>query len=183
MRRASGLAVLLALSLILTGCATAKALRAGQDAEFLQDYDRAIVEYMKVIQEDPTNRDARQGLERARLRGSLEHFARGRRLNSAGRLEEAIAELQIAVELNPLSTEATELLETLRTQQRNKIVVSRDGRTELESIIERARELPPPSLDLPDMQLAESLTWSGSARDLYSTIAKLANVSIVFDPL
>ncbi len=35
-------------------------MRAGQQAESLQDYDRAIVEYTKVLRDDPDNRDARQ---------------------------------------------------------------------------------------------------------------------------
>src|SRR5688572_32953349 len=116
----------LVLTLALTGCATANALRDGRQAEFLQEYDRAIVEYTKVLREDPDNRDARQGLERMRVRSALEHFARGRRLAETGRLEDALVELQIASELNPASSEIEELLATVRTQQRTKIAVSRN---------------------------------------------------------
>src|SRR5687767_6986753 len=100
MARGNRLAVLV-LSLALSGCATTHALREGQNAEFLQEYDRAILEYTKALRENPDNKDARQGLDRMRLRSSLEHFARGRRLSQSGRLEEAAAELQIAAELNP----------------------------------------------------------------------------------
>ena len=36
---------------LIAGCATATAMRNGQQAEQLQDYDRAIVEYTKVAAE------------------------------------------------------------------------------------------------------------------------------------
>ena len=56
------------LTCALAGCATAKSMRSGQTAEQLQDYDRAIVEYTKVLREHPENRLARESLDRAKLR-------------------------------------------------------------------------------------------------------------------
>lgn len=170
------------LAAMLSACATAAAMRDGQRAEVLQDYDRAIVEYTKVLREDPDNRAARQGLERMKLRSSLDHFTRGRRLNAAGRLDEALVELQIADELNPGSPDVEELLASVRSQLRNKIAVAREGKTELESLIERSRTLPAPGLELPEATLPQSLAWNGSARDLYSLLGKIANISVVFDP-
>ncbi|HVL58385.1 MAG TPA: secretin N-terminal domain-containing protein, partial [Burkholderiaceae bacterium] len=170
-----------ALVLIVSGCATGAAMRAGQRAEVLQEYDRAIVEYTKVLREDPDNRAARQALDRMKLRSSLDHFTRGRRLHAAGRLDEALVELQIANELNPSSGDIEELLTTVRTQLRNKIAVAREGKTELESLVERARLAPAPGLELDAVLPVQSLTWNGSARDLYSQIGKLANISVAFD--
>src|SRR5688572_17707684 len=118
-----------------------------------------------------------------KIRAALEHFGRGRRLAQTGRLEEALMELQIAAELNPVASEIQDLLSALRTQLRTKVAVSRgEGKTELESLIERTRRLPPPGLELPDAKLPETLTWSGSARALYSYIAKQTAISVVFDP-
>ena len=88
---------------LVAGCATSMALRSGKDAEQLQDYVRAIVEYTKPLHSDPDNREARQLLERARVRAAAEHFSRGRRLAGGGRLDEAMVELQLASELNPNS--------------------------------------------------------------------------------
>ena len=182
MRRGRRIAVFL-FTLALAGCATSRALRDGQNAEFLQDFDRAIVEYSRVLRDDPDNRHARQGLERMKVRSALEHFGRGRRLAQTGRLEDAVIELQIAAELNPGSTETQDLLTEVRTQLRTKVAVSREGKTQLESLIERTRNLPPPGLELPQAQLPETLIWNSSARALYSFIGKLANISVVFDPL
>ena len=183
MARGNRLVAVLALSLALTGCATTKTLREGQNAEFLQEFDRAILEYTKALRENPDDRDARQGLQRVKLRSSVDHFARGRRLSQAGRLEEAATELQIAAELNPESNDIQNLLTAVRTQLRNKVAVTRDGKTELESLIERVRNMPPPGLDLPVVQMPDSLAWNGSARDLYLYLGKLANISVAFDTL
>ena len=183
MARGNRLVAVLVLSLALTGCATTKTLREGQNAEFLLEFDRAILEYTKALRENPDDKDARQGLQRMKLRSSVEHFARGRRLSQAGRLEEAATELQIAAELNPESDDILNLLTAVRTQLRNKVAVTRDGKTELESLIERVRNMPPPGLDLPVVQMPDSLAWNGSARDLYLYLGKLANISVAFDTL
>ena len=91
------------LACLIAGCATTTALRNGKNAEQLQDYDRAIVEYTKALRSDPDNREARQLLERARVRAAADHFSRGRRFEAGGRLDEALVELQLAAELNPNS--------------------------------------------------------------------------------
>jgi general secretion pathway protein D len=182
MRPIESLALVSALALTLSGCATAAAMRAGHQAEMLQDYDRAILEYTKAIREDPDNRAARQNLDRMKLRSSQEHFLRGRRLAASGRLDDALVEMQIAYELNPTSADIEEQLASVQTQLRNKIAVAREGKTALESVIERARTLPPPGLELPAVTLPQSLMWNGSARDLYSLLGKMGDVSVAFDP-
>src|SRR5215510_4533083 len=138
----------LALSVAVAGCATSKAMRAGRDADLVKDYDRAIVEYTKVLRADPDNREARKALELSKIRSSLDHFSRGRRFEASGRLDEALIELQIAAELNPGSAEISDTLSKVRAQLRNKIA-SRDGKTELETLIERARALVPAGQELP----------------------------------
>src|SRR5215510_13370488 len=119
------------LTATLSGCATSSAIKAGQSAEQLQEYDRAIVEYTKVLRKEPENRVVRQALERAKLRSSLDHFSRGRRFHNGGRLDEAAVELQLASELNPGNKEIADELSTVRTELRNKVQVARDGKTGL----------------------------------------------------
>jgi general secretion pathway protein D len=178
------LASLLLVTLILAGCATAAALRAGTNAELAQDYDRAVVEYTRALQEDPDNRAAQQGLERSQLRAAQDHFTRARRHHASGRLDEALVELQLASELNPGDPNIDELLTTVRNQLRTRIAVAREGKTELETLIQRSQNLPPSGLELPaDIRLPASLTFrDASARDVYTAIARFANLNIVFDP-
>jgi len=173
-----------ALSALLAGCATAASMRAGQRAEQLQEYDRAIVEYTKVLRANPDNVTARRSLDRAKLRSSVEHLTRGRRLVNGGRLDEALVELQLASELNPASSDIDEQLRNVRAQLRNKVAIAREGKTQLESLIERSRDLPPPGLELPaDVRLPQSLVFrDAGSRDVYTTIARFSNITIAFDP-
>ncbi len=174
--------LLLALSVAMAGCASA-AMRAGEQADIARDYDRAIVEYTKALREDPDNRAAQQALENAKIRASLDHYARGRRYENAGRLEEALVELQLANELNPGSADIEQMLRNVRTQLRNK-VASRDGKTELQTLVERSRELMPAGLELPaNIRMPDSMTFrEANSRDVFTALGKIADVNVVFDP-
>ncbi len=180
--RASALALLAALT--VSACASSAAFRSGRRAEQLQDYDLAVVEYTKALQRTPDDRAARQALERVKLRAAQEHYARARRLYTVGKLDEALVEFQLAAELNPSSAEIEEGVRATRGALRNKVAVAREGKTELESLIERSRNMPPPGMDLPtDVQLPGSLTFrDASARDVYTVLARYAGVSVLFDP-
>jgi general secretion pathway protein D len=168
----------------VAGCATSSSLRAGQRAELAQDHDQAIVEYTKALRANPNDREARLGLDRAKLRSAQDHFSRGRRFSAGGRLDEALVELQIANELNPSSGEIADELRSVRAQLRNKVAVAREGQTALESVVERSRSLPPPGRELPtDVKLPAGLTFRDAPlRDVYVTLARLANLTVVFDP-
>jgi general secretion pathway protein D len=183
-RRIDRRLILLVLPILFAGCATSAALRSGERAELAQDYDRAVVEYTRAVQQDPDDQGARQGLQRSRLRAAQEHYARGRTLSAAGRLEEAVTELQLAAELNPGDPNVADMLESLRTQLRTKISVASAGKTELETLIERSQTLQPPGFDLPaDIRLPASLVFANaSTRDVFTAIARIAGISIVFDP-
>jgi general secretion pathway protein D len=172
------------LACLIAGCATATAMRNGRNAEQLEDFDRAIVEYTKVLRSQPDNREARQALERARIRAAADHFARGRRLEAGGRLDEALVELQLASELNPNNQDIRDALESVRTQQRNKIAIARDGKTGLETLIERTRNMTPQGQELPsDVRLPASLTFRDApSRDAFTALARFANIGITFDP-
>ena len=178
------LALALAVTGTLAGCATTSALRDGRAAEQLGDHDRAVAEYTRALESDPDSREARQALSRARLRAAQDHFTSARRLYASGRLDEAMVELQLATELNPGNSEVEALLADVRSQLRSQVVVSRDGKTELEALIERARNLPPAGLDLPaDVRLPDSLTFrDAGSRQVFSALGRFADLSVVFDP-
>jgi len=176
-------ALLLAVAVAASGCAGAAALRAGRQAERIEDHDRAVVEYTKALRAQPGNRNVRLVLERARLRAADAHFARGRALAADGRFEEAAAEYQLASEMNPTSALIEEALRGTRAKVRAKIAVQRAGKTELETLIEQTRLLPPPGLELPAVKLQSSVVFrDASSRDVYTAIARWADISVVFDP-
>jgi general secretion pathway protein D len=66
---------------------------------------------------------------------------------------------------------------------RTKISVSRGGKTELQTLLDRTRDLPPPGLDLPeDATLPDSLLFSSaSSRAVFTALARFSGLNIVFD--
>jgi len=178
-----GAAVLLVLCLFAGGCAASGALRRGGDAERRQDFDFAVVEYTKAVHLAPDNANARLALERAKLRASQDHFNRGRRFAAAGKLDQALVELETASELNPSNGDVDEELKSTRNKLRAKVAVAREGKTELQTLIERARDLPPPGLDLPQgVKMPAALTFrDATSREVFTAIARLANISLIFD--
>jgi len=177
-------AVCLVSALLVGGCATTSAYHQGQRAERTQDFDRAVVEYTKALRDNPDDKTTRLALDRARLRAAEQHFFRGRRLAAVQHYEDALLELQVAAELNPSSGDIDAALRDARLKVRAKLAVSREGKTELESLIERTRTLAPPGLDLPTgVKLPDSLVFSNaSSRMVFMALARFANLSVVFDP-
>ena len=183
MHRTSSFALTIALGLTLAGCAASGAMRRAHDAERRQDYDLAVVEYTKAVRLRPDDMTARLSLERAKLRASQDHFTRGRRLAATGKLDQALVELEMASELNPTNGDIDDELRATRNRLRAKVAVAREGKTELQTIIERARDLPPPGLDLPQgVRLPAALTFRDApSRDVFTAIARLSNISLIFD--
>lgn len=173
-----------ALCLLAAGCATSAAMRRGRTAEQRQDYDRAVVEYANALRTHPDHTDARLGLERAKLRAAEGHFLRARRLSATGKLDAALVEYELASELNPAGGDIDDELRSTRNKLRAKVAVAQDGKTELQSLIERTRDLPPPGLDLPtDVKMPTSLSFrDAGSRDVFAAIARFAGISLIFDP-
>jgi general secretion pathway protein D len=173
----------LLLAVAAAGCASASASHLGHDAELQQDYDRAVVEYTKALRENPNDGAARTGLQRAKVRAAEDHLVRARRLAALNKLDEAVVEYGVASELNPTSTTIDEELKATRSKLRTRVAVSREGKTELQTLIDRTRDLPPPGMDLPpNVRMPASLTFrEASSRDVFATIARFAGIGVVVD--
>ncbi|HEV3217909.1 MAG TPA: secretin N-terminal domain-containing protein [Vicinamibacterales bacterium] len=173
-----------ALCLTVAGCATTGALRSARSAETQQDYDRAVVEYSRALKLDPDNVDARTGLQRAKVRSAQDHYVRGRRLAAAGQLANAVNEYQLATELNPDAAEIQTELQSAQNQLRAQVAVNREGKTELESLIDRMRDMAPRGRELPSTApLPDSLVFrNANSQEVITALARMANVNVVFDP-
>jgi general secretion pathway protein D len=173
------------MAVLCAACATSGAFRAGERAERVQDYDRAVVEYTKAARERPNDQNARAALDRARLRASQDHFTRGRRLAATENYQDAVVEFQLASELNPTDTQVESELKASRQKLRTKLAVSHEGRTELQALIDRSRDFAPEGMELPkDVKFPQSMRFGSAAtsRAVFSAIARFAGVNIVFDP-
>src|SRR5688572_9426925 len=137
--RSSRLALAVLVAATMVSCATGSgggSIKVARNAEMTQNYDIAVAEYTKLVRANPSDREARQGLERAKLRASQDHFTTARRLAATGKLEEALIEFQLAFELNPGNPDIDQELKETRAQLRAKIAERDDGgKTRPESLI------------------------------------------------
>ncbi|PYQ49037.1 MAG: hypothetical protein DMF78_19500, partial [Acidobacteria bacterium] len=133
----------LVLALALTACATSSAFRNGERAERRQDFDKAVLEYSKALQEHPDKLDYRKALQRAKLRDSEEHTVAGRRLLGRGLFKEALDEFKLAYDLNPTSSTLPREIESAEAQRRANAPAPT-----IDQIKDRARERGLPGLDL-----------------------------------
>ena len=181
--RAARLALPAAAFALALACATGGNLRQARSAEQARDFDLAVAHYTKAIHNDPDNREAQAGLERAKLRASEFHLGRGRRLFAQGKYDDAVLELQVAYEMAPASGVIETDLRAAQAAQRTKLAAPVEGQTALESVMARARSLAPLGSDLPDVPLPAGIETSASStsRQVYQMLAKLAGLSLVFD--
>jgi general secretion pathway protein D len=172
------------IAITLASCASSGSIRVARDAEISQNYDIAVAEYTKLLRRSPNSREAQQGLERAKLRASQDHFTKARRLSTTGKLEEALVEYQLAAELNPGNSDIDRELQETRAQLRAKVAIADNGKTRLESLIAQSLEAPLPGADLPtDAKLPDSVVFrDANAKDIYAAIGKFTNLSVAFDP-
>ena len=182
-RTASAAALTAGLCLVLaTGCATSARDRA-RTAELAENFDEAVIEYTRALEDRPDDRMLRRDLERARLRSAQAHQAEGLRLAGLGNHEDALLEYQIAAELDPSSEAVRDLLRETAQLVRTRRAALRAGQTEIEALIERTRFLPAEGLELPDDVLPDSLVFrDASTRDVFTALGLFSDVNVVFDP-
>ena len=171
------------LAATLSGCITSAAVRDARRAEDRQDYDVAVIEYTRALQRNPDNTNARTGLRRAKLRASQAHWTAARRLSANGHLHEAEAEYKLAAQLNPDNREIADELAQVQNQLRTQIAVRRDGKTDLEALVDRMKNQPSPGLTIDAGPLPDDLVFRDASNQvIIRALAQMAKVNVVFDP-
>ena len=181
--RAASYALVILLAMTVAACATAGALRNGERAERARDYDQAVLIYTRALQDRPHDRNIQLALDRARLRAAQAHYVEGRRLEREARWSDALAEYQIAYDLNPGMADVERALRGAREAMRAELAAAPEGKTALEALIDSTFDAAPPGLDLPrDIALPDTVVFSSeSARAVFAALGQLTGVSIVFD--
>ncbi len=90
-------AAMVLLCLALAACSSGSPYKLARKYDAAGDYDRAILQYSKALNQEPENARYQMDLRRARFRASQLHFDKAKKYLQSGRLELAIQELQVAV--------------------------------------------------------------------------------------
>ncbi len=177
MRRPLAAFLLGPLLAALAGCATSAAFRAGERAERMQDYDRAVLEYQRALKQAPQDVNCRRALERARLRAATDHANAARRLGGRGLYKEALEEYGLALQLQPGAPGILDEMRDLEERQRR-------GAQSIEAVKARARERTLPGLDLgPEARQPLGLVFRGaSLREAYLALGRAVGINVTIDP-
>jgi general secretion pathway protein D len=178
--------ILLAGALFFTAaCAkTGRYYKLGQKAQELQDYDSALVYYKKALQEDPTNALYRIKVDQMRFQAAQANVEKGEGLMARGDLldvEKALGFFQRALDINPASAIADQMRrKAIERIAELKKAARPPQRHPTESYLESLRSMPPVLKPLSTQPI--NLKMTNDARIVYETIAKLAGLTVLFDP-
>jgi len=157
--------------------------KKGKNEEARQNYEQAYDYYKQAYNLKPQDLHYRASYERLRFLAGASHVHRGQLLRDAGKLDDALAEFQKAVQIDSSSSIAQQ--EVKRTQK----------------MIDQAQSPAPPSAASPpsglQRRLAEAqgpvdlapisnvpitLKMTADSKVIYETVGKLAGVNVLFDP-
>ncbi len=179
MRRLGYLPLLVAAALLLAGCPKGNDdFSAAQKANALQDYDTALVHYERALRSDPTNAEYKLRASQARYDAGMFHVHQGQQALKLGDLQLALGEFQKAALIDPSNVAADqEVKKTMDLMAARNNPQTNAAPTSNEQILTAPPELKPLS-----REPINGVKMTNDARVVFETIAKLAGISVVFDP-
>src|SRR3954453_447534 len=165
-----------------------KLLKSGQEAESRKDYDAALAYYDQAVATDPNEPGYILADQRMRGKAAEGHVVEGKKLQSQGRLDEALSEFQKAFVADPSSAiaiqEMRETSEMIRQRSANPgapvMTAAEHNRQEMERRLNSLEG--PPALRPINDRLTRIQINNQPARVLYESVAKLAGINVLFDP-
>ncbi len=185
MHRKAYLPLLAFAVIFFIGCPKANQANAdysdGRKAETLQDYDTALVHYERALRAEPANAEFKLREMHARYSAGQFHLEQGEKALQKGDLQQALTEFQKTQALDPSNTAADQqvkhTLELLSAKSANVTPRAVDPNAS-----DDADLLPEPPRLKPLSTEPINLKMTNDARVAFETIAKLAGLSVIFDP-
>jgi general secretion pathway protein D len=173
------LIALLLLATVATGCAAGRAFRKGQEASRNGQWDAAVEEYTRAVQEDPDNAMYKITLERAMQTAAQEHISRARELETKDQLDMALIEYRRAVELDATNRSAATKVIELEKTIRDRIEASRP-KPPIEKLREQARAMGQPVIGLKEVLPKLSFN-NASLKGILDFIGTSAGINITYE--
>jgi general secretion pathway protein D len=180
--RYAGICVISLAMLVLTGCAKGnQEFNEGKKSEATNDYDSAVVHYDRALKADPLNTEYKLKLTRMRFEAGQYHVEQGRKLLEMGNLQLALAEFQKALMIDPASPIAQQEI-----QNTMNAIAAKGTAEKAPAPAAPGEEQPkvmagPPQLK-PLSSAPINLKMTNDSKVIYDTVAKLAGLTVVFDP-
>ena len=178
-RCARAIAIVL-LAVITAGCGASRAYSAGESAALAGDWDAAVEQFRRAVQQDPKKAEYTIALERAMISASQRHLDQARIFEARGMLDEALREYRRASEYDPpnrqVAAKVTEMERKIRDQAE-----AAQPKTNLAQLKENARQAGPPPLFNLTQVLPGIRFTNASLRDILGSIGMSAGINVTFD--
>jgi len=177
----AGVAAFLVFGLSCTGGSSA--FKAGRRAEAHKDWDTALVQYQKALQEEPENAKYVLHETYARSHAGDFHLRQGRKFLAHGKIEDAAGEFQKASSIDPTNEAAAQELAKVLALQ----TAAKRAREDALQAALKARDQtistgggPVKLKPLPQEPLGHLRMPSVDSRKIYETLAKLGDINVAF---
>ncbi|HEY2736925.1 MAG TPA: cohesin domain-containing protein [Thermoanaerobaculia bacterium] len=179
----SALLISLVALLLLAACTSNQSYRKAESSAQRGDWDAAVLQYMKAVDQDPGDITYRAALMRAKTKASQAHFAKGQEFEKAGVTERALVEYQQAVQLDPTNQYAKARLERVHqaylAQRQNRATGSID---QLKKKAQQDRPQPPVLNPRSTQPISLEFPEPVSIFQIYKALGKAFGINILFDP-
>jgi general secretion pathway protein D len=180
--RTKWLPLLACAVVLLAGCPKGNTdYSEGRKAENLQDYDTALVHYDAALRTDPANAEFKLRAMHARYEASEFHLENGNRAQKKGDLQLALTEFQKAQALDPANSAADQQVKHTLELIAGKAALATPRTVDPNAASDSDLIAGPPQLK-PMSSDPINLKMTNDARQAYETVAKLAGLSVIFDP-
>ena len=176
------LPILACAVILLAGCPKDNQdFQEGRKAEAVQDYDTALVHYEKALHAEPTNVEYKLSATKMRLEAGQFHVEAGEKALNKGDLQLALAEFEKAEAIDPSNAAADQEIKKTMSMIATKNAADASTRVNPNPDDDGDLLSGPPALK-PISVEPINLKMTNDARVVYETIAKLAGLSVIFDP-
>lgn len=184
MPRSLRIAPLLPLLLFLAACHSVAGTeyKEGRNAEQVQDWDTALIHYQNALKADPANVEYKLRVDQLRFEAAAAHVREGQKQLEKGEPRIALAEFEKAMAIDPSSP--------IAGQEARKALDMMSGKPNLPGAPPASDGTQNPETRLldkpPDLKPLSrepvNLKMTNDSRIVYETIAKLAGLTVIFDP-
>jgi general secretion pathway protein D len=163
------------------GCGGTVAYREARKAEIHKDYDTALVNYDKALQQEPENAKYLIHEKIVRQKAALFHYQRGEALLKQNKPDEALGEFQKAVGIDPTNQAAAQELTRLMEAQAS---AKKARESAIKNALEGQQQGPyPQEVQLKTLSQEQMhIRISADSRRVYETLGKLADLNVAFTP-
>ncbi len=156
--------------------------KKGQDAEARQNYEAAFDLYKQAYDLKPRDLRYRAAFERTRFEAAIVVVHRGQKLREQGKLEEAVAEFQKALAIDPSLFIAQQELKRALQQINDMKNPPPQAAGPPNSLMRRIREAGGPVELAPISNIPITTKQTEDSKVIYQIIGQLAGINVLFDP-